>query len=410
MKRWISLLTALVLMLGILAGCVQEPAGGTTAQNQTNSPEQPDNTTGAPAAQQQKLTIVVTTALTGEYKQTGDLAICAANLAVQEINAAGGVNGQEVVVEYIDIGADQQSAVTAMQKAVNTSGVSAIVGYYSSPYQLAFSSIIEDAKIPEFNLGNSSEVSALANPYAWQVRTNDVYSTYALAVLALDKYQMKNPAVIRMSDASGTSQLEALQDKLKERGVPIAAEFAYDSATISDFTPIVTQLKNTEHDGLIIISPGDNASTLLIKCLHEQGYDKPTVASSSTFHANVLAQTGEAFDGYEGVGEFSADMEDAQVQAYVEAMKASPDFPAGENCAWTDVVIYDAVKLICEAARLAGGNDPESINRGLAMIKGFDGVMSNYSFHDDHTFADDLYICKVEGDKIIFTETIDPRA
>ena len=79
------------------------------------------------------------------------------------------------------------------------------------------------------------------------------------------------------------------------------------------------------------------------------------------------------------------------------------------TAAWQDAVTYDSVSLLCEAARLGGGNDCESIQKGLSMVKDYDGALCVLNYHEDKTFASQMYTCAYVGDSIVCGEPFDPR-
>ena len=72
-----------------------------------------------------------------------------------------------------------------------------------------------------------------------------------------------------------------------------------------------------------------------------------------------------------------------------------------DTVSWIDASFYDDFSLIVEAARLAGGNDKDSILDGLTKIKGYDGIMTSYSYHEDHSYAGYIYLAVVQEDGTI---------
>ena len=134
MKKTIALLLAVVLCVGALAGCGSgngTPAASTPAASAEVKAD-------APAAEfNGEMKIGVVTYLTGTGKETGDRQVAAVKVAVDKVNAEGGVNGAKLVAEFFDCGSGQQEAINAVQLACNTEGLSGLVGMYQSAYAIA---------------------------------------------------------------------------------------------------------------------------------------------------------------------------------------------------------------------------------------------------------------------------------
>ena len=69
-----------------------------------------------------------------------------------------------------------------------------------------------------------------------------------------------------------------------------------------------------------------------------------------------------------------------------------------EDVSWIDASFYDDCCLILEAAKLSGDNDKDSVYAGLSQISGFEGVMTSYTFHEDGSYADYIYLASIVED------------
>ena len=163
----------------------------------------------------------------------------------KKINDEGGVNGAKLVLEYFDAGADQQSAINAVQLACNTEGLSAVVGMFQSAYAIAYSDIVKEAKLPCMCLGTSYNVRDQKNPYMWQPRVCDQTTSEALARLCMEK-GMTKPCIMWMNNSSGTSQHDACANYFKANGVEVGLDLGFTVETETDYTPIVTQFLNSD--------------------------------------------------------------------------------------------------------------------------------------------------------------------
>lgn len=414
MKKIIALLLAILMTMGVMTACSQkdpassnEPAQTETAKTEESSETAAETTEEASAEFDGEVLFAVATFLTGASKEMGDRQIQAVETAVDKINAAGGLNGQKLTVQYFDAGADQQSAINAIQLAVNTEGVSGIVGLFQSAYAIAYSDIVKDAKIPTMCLGTSYNVRDQKNPYMWQPRVCDETTSQALAKLCIER-GMTKPCVMWMTNSSGQSQHDACVAYLEANGVEVGLDIGFNVETETDYTPIVTQFLNSDCDGLILIPYSNKGAPEVVTILNQYGYDMSKVSGvSSVFSSDLTDIVGDMVSGIYGVAEFSPIQDREATRAYVEDFESRSDV---FTSAWTDAVTYDAILLLAEGAKLGGGNDPESINNGLAKLTDFtDGALTDYTYYDDHCLGETLLVTEFQGSDIVFTDTIAAR-
>lgn len=387
MKKIVAILLALSLCF-MLASCGKK------------DPE-PDEK-GAP------LKLAVLTALTGNNKETGDRTRRAVEMAVEEINAAGGCLGQDIQVEFFDIGSDQQSFLNALQLAVNTEGVSCTIGYANSSLTVAGADIIEESEIPNITMGNSSGIIKLQKEYVWQCRLPDTQSTAILARIHHEDYHVNNPAVLYMTESAGQSQLESYVKSMEQMGISIPDNmiFGFDRQNTSDFTPYFTQIMASGCDGLAIFCTNGQDGALIAETAKNVGFDKPVATSSGNMAYSFTQVISEgAANGWFGVGEFNLDAPTAGVAEYVEKISKRGAAELGKP-AWNETAHYDAVHYIAMIADLVGSADPKAINEGMKQLKDYQGIMSSYSYHDDHTLANYGWLAYIDNNKVVFGDQV----
>ena len=414
MKKIIALMLTLALAVGLLAGCGSSsaPSTATAAPAAAPAAESAPAAEAAPAeeaapALDGEFKVGVVTWLSGTGKETGDRQVAACEVAANKVNAEGGVNGAKLVLEYFDAGADQQSAINAVQLACNTDGLSAVVGLFQSAYAIAYSDIIKNAKLPCMCLGTSYNVRDQKNPYMWQPRVCDQTTSEALARLCMEK-GMTKPCMMWMNNSSGQSQHDACVNYFESHGVEIGLDLGFTIETETDYTPIVTQFLNSDCDGLVLIPYSNQGAPEIVTLLNQYGYDMTKVAGvSSVFSADLTDMVGDMVDGMYGVAEFSPGMDREGTRKYVEAFESSQ---STFTSAWTDAVTHDAVLLIAEGARLSGDNSPEGVNTGLEKLSNFtEGALCDYNYYEDHCLGSSLLVSEYEGSTIVFTDTIAAR-
>lgn len=246
----------------------------------------------------------------------------------------------------------------------------------------------------------------MQNDYFWELRLTDAIANSSTVDAAVGG-GVTNPAIIYMTNSSGQTQNTAIVNRYKELGYEVCADIAFDNTVSIDYQSLVSTAINSGANGIVLIVNTEEAPGF-ISLLKQQNYANPIVTVPSAFSSDVIDVIGEQVDGVFGACEFNADSSREATKSYVAAYYEQTK---GEmTAAWQDAVTYDSVSLLCEAAVKGGGNDTESIQAGLKLIDGYEGALCVLSYHDDKTFASQMYMCAYEGASIVAGDPFDPRA
>ena len=402
MKKFLAVLLSLVLALSLVACGGNSGTSGNSGSSGNSSST--DNSGDSGEAAQPLKIVYCGTSLSSE---TGDRLKQVLTVAADEVNKAGGVNGAEVQVEFIDGGNDQQAYIDALLKALEVDGVSAIIGTFFSQYALACHEYVTDAQIPVFNVATNFEM-AEACDYYYTNRCVDTAFSNTMAQIAIDN-GVKNPVTLFYNTSNGYNDSAFMKAYMEDKGYSVASEIAFDNTTTTDYTSIVLQAMNVEgSDGILLHATANTDGQSIISLLHQYDYQYPIISNSNLFSDSFLQNVGvEACAGMLGFAEYTTTQENQANKDFQELLFGDDRFTY-DTVSWIDASVYDDLSLIVEAARLAGANDKDSINEGLKLIDGLDGVMTSYSYHDDHSFADNIYLSKfLEDGTIEVSETLE---
>ena len=136
-------------------------------------------------------------------------------LAVDEINAAGGIMGRPVELVVEDNGSTNPGTVLAYSKLVEQKVV-AVLGPLRSTQVQAASPTIAKAKVPAIIGGSDPSLTRVNNPWIFRVRPNDLYSTRVMAEFAVNELKLKKWAILHSTDTFGANGKAALVDALME--------------------------------------------------------------------------------------------------------------------------------------------------------------------------------------------------
>ena len=396
MKKLVSILLALVLVLS-MAACsadTQQPAKTpteATAETKTEVSAEESKQEQPVAEGTVKLGLV--TAVTGSNSLVGEESQEGAQLAVDEINAAGGVNGQMIELVVTDEVDNLEMSVLATQELLANDEIMGIIGSLYSTYCIAALPSILDAQVPFMCMGSSSGVSKEKNPYTWQNRPLDTAQGAALADYVVNELSCKNPAIMHSTQSTFQSLADQTIVALENLGLEIADKniFAFPEDE-SNYAPYISQVMNSNFDCLIAMS---NQAPAAIICQQVESAgltsEMMPLVGSTSFCSNVcITNAGSAANGWYSISDWcpggSNDVAAAFEKAYTTAYpnRAISDLAA--------VCVYDAVYIFAEAMKIAGTNtDREAINAAMEKVD-YQGAISYFKYNEDHSFATALTV------------------
>ena len=387
-----------IIICLLLALCMIAVTGCTAAENAaTQAPADVTASAEAPTATetttpQDPMYLGVIVNVTGNGKATYDQTKVGVDLALEEINEAGGILGRKLDVVYFDGMSDQQGFVNAHKLALEDKRLDAILYQTTSMYFLACLPDLENIGKPIFTSPTSMKIRDAANPYVYMITPTDNYIATAQVNYLTDTLGCKNPAIWTSTQENAFAGMQVMVEQLKQRGIEVPESMIFSSElTEQNFAPVAASIKATGCDGLLVMS----ASTplpLLAKACVDAGVDIPIVAWC--FGPSTIETSAGAMNGWYGIATFTPTDSDPLIQNYVQKLKdmnGDDVVIGGDSCNGYNVCYY--LKAACEAANTT--TDREKINEGFKTIKDLRRVGPGYiSYTDDHVLPDSLYVAK----------------
>ena len=241
------IITGLVA-LGLTAGA----CGGTTPA--TASPTTAASAAATSAAPKPPVKLGALLPLTGPSAATGQDMKDGYELAVEQINAAGGINGANVQVIYEDDKNDPATAVASWEKLVNSDKVEVMIGGLASTISLALAEPAKKAKVPMAWTGAAAsafETAMKDEPYFFHYHPWD-YMNATSALDFLKSSPVKKFAVVYEDGAFGTSAKDGFKTTLPAQGQEMTIAEAFKSGS-TDFTALLNRVKASGAEGLILV-------------------------------------------------------------------------------------------------------------------------------------------------------------
>jgi|HigsolmetaAR201D_1030396.scaffolds.fasta_scaffold12838_2 branched-chain amino acid transport system substrate-binding protein len=350
--RLVGRISALLLLVMVLAAC------GTSAA--------PQSSTGSNA--QEPIYIGVSGPLTGQNAQYGAQWKKGFDLALDEINANGGINGRPLQYIFEDSQSDPKQSVAVAQKFVNDPRIVAEFGDFSSPASMAASSIYQRAGLVQFGLTNSHPDFTKGGDYMWSNSISQSDNAPLMANYAINDLGLRRLAVLYLNTDWGRTTKDLFVIAAAERGATVVAEEAYLPEE-KDFRSTLVRVREANPDGLILISYYADGA-LICQQVRATGIDLPIVITSSAYSPKLIELGGESVNGVFTNTNFYPDDPRPEVQKFVTSYRAKyneePDsFSAGAYD--TMILFYHVIKQY--------GADRKAIRDGLAQIENVPSVI-----------------------------------
>lgn len=288
--------------------------------------------------------------LTGDVATLGNDARVAAQLAVDEINAGGGINGHTVALRIEDGGCDGKTASNAVQKLVAVDSVSAIVGGLCSPETLSFAEYANKQHIPVISYCSSAPSITDAGEYIFRIFPSDTYQGVFTARYIREMMKKTRVAVLYSNDEWGSAIQNIFVDEFKKlEGEVVGVEsFAKDAR---DLRTQLTKIKALNPEALYFLGFTE-ASVVGMKQIRELGITVPVVGGETWTDQAVLDAGTLAGGGF--LFSEAVVNEDG---AFADRMKA-----VGAQATVCAPRVYDAVMIMADAFKKAGGNNEKVLS------------------------------------------------
>jgi branched-chain amino acid transport system substrate-binding protein len=326
-------------------------------------------------------------------------------MAVEELNASGGLLGKKVrLITYDDKG-DAREAGTAVTRLVTKDGVAAVIGEVASGLSLAGAPICQENGVPMVSPSSTNPKVTKIGDMIFRVCFIDPFQGTVCAKFAREHEGLKaNKAAILTDQASPYSV--GLQEEFEKAfvamGGTIVTKQTYQAGD-QDFSAQLTSIRGSEPDVVFIPGYYTDAGNIALQA-RKLGVTVPLLGGDGWDSAKLGEIAGEAINGCFYSNHYSQDDPSPRVQEFISKYKdkhqQTPDALAALG--------YDTARVVFEAIQRAGSTDGSAVAAELAKTKDFDGVTGKISIDADRNAIKPAVILEMQGGKPKFVTTIAP--
>lgn len=332
---------------------------------------------GAWAADDATIHIALTAPITGDYAEYGNNFKHSVEMAIDEINANGGLLNKKIELSVGDSKGDPKESAILAQKWTSDKTILAEIGDFTSTCCLAGQPIYKRAGMIQLSPTASHTKYAPGSEWSFSAYGTQYWEQPVMADLAVNKLGLKNMALLYINNDWGVDTQKSFKENFEKQGGKIVAMESYFQGE-TDFNAVLTKLKQSGADALFLATMY-NDGALISKQREKMGWSLPVIGASALYSPKLIELGGTAVNGiYSNVSFFAQDP-DPRIQTYTTTFEKkfgnTPNFAAA--------LAYDCVYLLAEAVKRAGSLDRAAVRDALANTKDFKGLAGSITFTPD---------------------------
>src|SRR3984893_9608936 len=281
----------------------------------------------AGAQAQETIKIGLIQPLTGSVAYNGNTDVNGSKLALDEINARGGVLGKKVELIIEDGQCKPANSVNAAEKLIQRDKVVAISGAFCSSSTLAVMPVAANYKLPLVTgVSSSAELTEKGNPWFFRATETDALLAKSFSKILFDQLKLRKIAYIGVNDDFGRGGVEEFEKQMSALGATTVMKEYFEHGT-SDYYTLLTKLKASGADGAFVAAETQDGSTF-VKQKAELGLSTKVFGVGSWATADFMQLAGQASNGIYAAVPYASTMKTpknaAFVKAYQDQYKVAP--------------------------------------------------------------------------------------
>jgi branched-chain amino acid transport system substrate-binding protein len=340
-----------------------------------------------------ELKIGLSAPLTGDWAEYGADFKRAVTMVIDKTNKAGGIKGQQLVLEVADSRGDPKESVLIAEKFVADKAIIAQIGDFSSSSTMAAAPVYEQAKMVQISPTASHQDWTKKGEYMFRVVATQGYEGPYNARWAVKDLKKKKIATVYINNDWGVDANKYFTQEAKSLGAEIVAEEAFTPGE-KDFSAVISKLKRLKPD--LLYMPTFYADFTAIMNQADRAKYKPAVlANSSLFSPKTIELGGKSVEGTMiPVNYFTTDPRPAP-QTFTKDYKAL----YGQDPTQFGALAYDAAGLLVAALKAVGTDSREKVREGLLGLKGYEGATGAITYAQGRDPAKQLVRITVKDGK-----------
>jgi branched-chain amino acid transport system substrate-binding protein len=324
-------------------------------------------------------------------------------LAVKEINAAGGILGRKIETTSSDTQSNPGVAKGLAQKAIDD-GVFAVFGPVFSGSIMVSMAETRRAEIPNFTGGEAAAITKQGNPYIFRTSFTQDTAMPKVARYIANNLKARTVALIYVNNDYGKGGRESLMKSLETVGVKVVADISSDQNQI-DFSAPVLKAKQSNAD-VVFVYTNEEESARALRELRKQGVTKPIVGETTLVGQKVIELAGEAANGAVAHVGLTVDAPIPAMRAFRARFEKEYKYVTDHN----GIKGYTGIYILKTAIEKVGKLDRKAVAQALHGMKisaaQVPGVIMDVSIDANGDLDRESFLVEARGGKQEVKETL----
>jgi len=341
--------------------------------------------------------------MTGSEATFGQSTHNGIELAVKEINAAGGIQGRKIQLVTLDNQGKPEEAATAVTRLITQDKVTAILGEVASSRSLAMAPIAQQNKIPMVSPSSTNPKVTEVGDHIFRVCFIDPFQGTVMAGFAANTLKVKKVAILRdVKNDYSVGLANFFTESFKKAGGEIVLDQSYSAGDI-DFKAQLTAIKAKKPEAIFV--PGYYTEVgLIARQARGLGLRVPLMGGDGWDSPKLTEIGGKAVEGSFFSNHYSSEDKSPHVQEFITRFKAQynvvPDGLAAMG--------YDAAMVLFDAMKRTKTVAPNEIRDALAATRDYQGVTGKITIDNNRNAVKSAVVLKVSGGNFKYETTIRP--
>ncbi len=342
--------------------------------------------------------------LSGTGVTSGSMWQQGVDLAVKEVNAAGGILGRKIAIQHQDNQSQAQIAKAVATKAVDNEPYVMLGPIFSGDVNVSMA-VGEDAETPTLMGGEAANLTQQGMKYLFRTSFSQSSAMPKVANY-LQKTGVKSVAMVWIANDFGKGGRDTMAKELNARGIKIVADISTEPGQL-DYSAVVVNIAKAPADALFAYMNEEESARFLI-ALRKLGYTKPIIGETVLASQRVIELAGPAANGVKAHVGLSVDAPNPLVQEYARKFKAAYNVASDHN----GIKGYTAIYLIKAVTEKMGKFDRKlfasTLHGASFSAKDHPGLLMDVSFDANGDLDRESYLVEVKDGKQTITETLPP--
>lgn len=341
--------------------------------------------------------------LSGSGATVGKAWTDAITMGIEEINAAGGVLGQQLELSSYDSQTDPQTSRALVQKAIDD-GAFMILGTVYSGSTVVNMLVTQQQGIPQITGSEAPAITQKGNPFIFRSSFGAQKSMPKIADYMKNGLKVSKVAVSWVNNEFGKGGHDAFVKEVTERGIEVVADVSSEVAQ-ADFAADVSKLKGSGAEAIFVYLHEEESARILRE-LRKQGVEVPIVGETTLLNQKVVELAGDAANGIMGHVGLTVDAPNPEIQAFGKRFSEKYGYKADHNAMKGYVAINTAATAIERAGELDRQKVADTLHSMTVKVSEVPNILLDVSWDDTGEVSRESFLVEIRDGKSVVKDTL----